>query len=88
MHERLPPEIPFFAVRDDRPLIGIVATEDGRDVTRYFEDEAAAATALTPAAVEEALSAIGSWSDLDWDDMERALDRIRHDSSPTPLIDP
>ena len=26
------------------------------------------------------MSVIGAWSDLDWDEMERELDRIRHES--------
>lgn len=34
-----------------------------------------------------ALDLIGSWSDIPWDEMEEALDRIRHESEPTPPID-
>jgi hypothetical protein len=29
----------------------------------------------------------GSWSDMDWDEMEQGLYRIRHESKPTPPID-
>jgi uncharacterized protein (DUF433 family) len=36
--------------------------------------------------VAEALSLIGAWSDLDWDETIAALDRIRHESKPTPPI--
>ncbi len=77
-----------LTVRDDRPLIEMAARGDGRDVTCYFEGEDAADTSLTPAAIAEALGAIGSWSELDWHDMVRALDRIRHESRPTPPIEP
>jgi hypothetical protein len=35
-------------------------------------------------AIEETLALAGSWSDLDWDTMEEELDRIRHESKPTP----
>jgi len=35
-------------------------------------------------AIEETLALAGSWSDLDWDKMEEELDRIRHESKPTP----
>ena len=28
----------------------------------------------------------GAWSDLDWDEAEKELDRIRHESNPTPPI--
>ncbi len=37
-------------------------------------------------AIEDTLALAGSWSDLDWDDMIRELDRIRHESTPTPPI--
>jgi len=37
--------------------------------------------------IQRALSAIGAWSDLDFDEMLDALDRIRHRSKPTPPID-
>jgi hypothetical protein len=35
-------------------------------------------------AIEETLALAGSWSDLDWNEVEQALDRIRHESKPTP----
>ena len=38
-------------------------------------------------AIAATLALAGSWSDLDWDDMIRQLDRIRHESTPTPPID-
>ena len=37
--------------------------------------------------VQRALSAIGAWSHLDFDEMLDELDRIRHESKPTPPID-
>ena len=74
-------------VRDDQPLIGIVFQEDGHEVTRYFADEEAADAATAASRTGDALSAIGAWSDLDWAEMQEALDRIRHESRPTPAID-
>jgi uncharacterized protein (DUF433 family) len=41
----------------------------------------------TAARVERALSLAGAWSDLDFDEMLDALDRIRHESKPTPPRD-
>jgi len=38
-------------------------------------------------AIEETLALAGSWSDLDWDEMEKSLDRIRHESKPTPPLE-
>ena len=38
-------------------------------------------------AIEETLALAGSWSDLDWNKMEEALDHIRHESKPTPPLE-
>lgn len=69
-----------------QPLIGIPFAENGHEVIRYFIDETAADAAVREQAIQQAVSLAGSWSDLDWDEMEAALDRIRHDSPPTPPI--
>jgi hypothetical protein len=68
-------------------LIGIVLGEDEQQVVCYFTDEAAADAATADHALARALEAIGSWSDLDWDETAEALDRIRHESTPTPPIE-
>jgi hypothetical protein len=44
--------------------------------------EADAAVAAQPAG--DARSLAGAWSDLDWEEMADALDRIRHESTPIP----
>jgi hypothetical protein len=77
----------MLTARRGQPLIGIVTMEEGQAVTRYFTDTDAAGAAVTERRLQRALSAIGAWSDLDWDEMETALDRIRHESEPTPPID-
>ena len=76
-----------ISVRDDRPLIGIITRENGKDVTRYFTDEDEADAATPPASVQRALGLLGAWSDLDWDEAVSELDRIRHESQPTPPLD-
>ena len=70
MAERGTPQV-SLVVEDDQPLIAILLEEDGREVVRYFTDEGAADAALPHSATQDALAAIGSWSDLDWEDMER-----------------
>ena len=74
-------------VPDDRPLIGVFDRQNGRDVTRYFSDEAEADAATQPSVTQAALAVIGAWSDLDWDETIETLDRIRRESKPTPPID-
>ena len=59
----------------DQPLIAIPLEEDGREVVRYFTDDEAADAATAPRSVEEALALASVWSDLDWSEMEQALDR-------------
>ena len=84
-----PRHSPGLAVREDRPLIGIVLIEDGQEVTRYFADEAEAdaAVAATAQTVADARALAGAWNDLDWEEMVEELDRIRHANPPTPPID-
>jgi hypothetical protein len=74
-------------VRDGQPLIGIIVRENGQEVTRYFADEAAADATISKDDIQAALAAIGAFSDLDFDEMMDELDRIRHESKPTPPID-
>ncbi len=76
-----------MVVADDQPLIGVIERQNGRDVVRYFADEEAADGAIPRSATQAALAVIGAWSDLDWDETIKALDRIRHESKPTPPID-
>jgi hypothetical protein len=66
------------------PLIGIIVEEKGKEVVRYFTEEEQADRAA--AGVAEALSLAGVWSDLDLEDTLASLDRIRHESTPTPPI--
>jgi len=86
MRERRPHRVPSLLVRSDQPLIGVILEENGQEVVRYFADEAEADAALPQDAVQQALSLAGAWSDLDWDEAEAELDRIRHESQPTPPI--
>jgi hypothetical protein len=87
MPEMQPGKARSFIVGADQPLIGVLDEEDGREVVRYFTDEATADEAFGQDSVKRALGLAGAWSDLDWDEMESALDRIRHESKPTPPID-
>ena len=68
------------------PLIGLIFEEDGHEVVRYFTEETAADAAVSDKATQDALGVIGAWRDLDWDETVAALDRIRHESKPTPPI--
>ena len=78
-----------LTARGHQPLIGIPFGDGPDETVRYFtsEEEADRAVARDESGIERALSAIGAWSDLDFDDMLDALDRIRHQSKPTPPID-
>jgi hypothetical protein len=85
MAEQIDQAAPLSSVFD-QPLIGIPFVENGHEVIRYFIDEAAADAAVREQAIQQAVSLAGSWGDLDWDEMEAALERIRHESPPTPPI--
>jgi hypothetical protein len=85
MPER-PVEHPSFAVRSDQPLVGVIAQENGQEVVRYFTDDEPSRDAHDPR-VQRALSLAGAWGDVDWEQTAEDLDRLRHESKPTPPID-
>jgi hypothetical protein len=68
----------------DQPLIGIVFYEKGQDVVHYFAEDFEADAVSSRRTIQEVLALAGAWSDLNWDEMEKGLDRIRHESQPTP----
>jgi hypothetical protein len=76
-----------FDVPSGHPLIGIPLEEDGRDVVRYFADEAEADKALAAHKHRDVRHLAGAWKDLDWEAAADELDRIRHESAPTPPVD-
>lgn len=71
---------------DDQPLIGVPVRLNGKHNVRYFTDEDEADGALAHDSIQAALRVAGAWSDLDWDEALAELDRIRHESKPTPPI--
>jgi hypothetical protein len=77
---------PSMNVRPNRPLIGVVTVEDGEAVVQYFADENDADAALAQRA-SGGRALAGVWADLVWDDTVADLDRIRHESKPTPPIE-
>jgi len=79
--------VPSFTLSGNQPLIGIPFEENGQEVVRYFSEETQADKAVSEDATQRALDLAGAWSDLDWDEMEKALDRIRHESKPTPPLE-
>ena len=78
---------PLITTTEHQPLIGIPFQENGKEVIRYFSEEAQADKAVSEDAKQKALALAGAWSDLDFDEMLDALDHIRHDSKPTPPIE-
>jgi hypothetical protein len=81
-----PGRVASLAVRPDLPLIGVVLIENGQEVVRYFANEADADSVIASHATTDTRSLAGAWADLEWEEAIDALDRIRHDSEPTPPI--
>ncbi len=69
-----------------QPLVGVF-TDDDSDVVQYFAEEPQAPPTTPSRGAQDALSVIGAWSDMDWDELAESLDRIRHESPPTPPIE-
>jgi DNA/RNA-binding domain of Phe-tRNA-synthetase-like protein len=78
----------FASLQGDRgqPLIGVIAEEQGQEVVRYFTEEQEADKVMVQNTTQDALALAGAWSDLEWDELEKALDSIRHESHPTPPL--
>ncbi len=75
-----------FVARQNQPLIAVPIEQDGREEVHYFVDEAAADAALRQTAEQAPMKLAGVWSDLDAEAMLDALDRLRHESKPTPPL--
>ena len=69
-----------------QPLIGVIAEEQGHEVVRYFTEEQEADRIMVQNTTQDALALSGAWSDLEWDELEKALESIRHESHPTPSL--
>ena len=87
MSELKPRPRPSLTVRADQPLIGVMDQQDGTEVVCYFTDEADADEALGDIGIHQALNLAGAWKEIDSDDFLDELDRIRHQSKPTPPIE-
>lgn len=86
MSERQSESDTSLGARLDQPLIAVVIEHAGQEEVRYFVDEADADAALERVARPGPLKLAGIWRDLDADAMLDELDRIRHQSKPTPPI--
>ena len=72
----------------DQPLIGVVSGPAEERVVCYtigdpVDDPATDADQR----LQRALAVVGAWRDLDWDEFADDLDRLRHESPPTPPIE-
>lgn len=76
---------PGLIVGRKQMLFGVPVDENGHEAVRYFVEDADPELDEDEG-VRQALSVIGAWSDLDWDEALDELDRIRHESPPTPPI--
>jgi hypothetical protein len=75
-----------FTAYRNQPLIGVILQESGQEVVRYFAEEADADAAISSSAIQGVLNLAGVWSDLSWEEVEKDLYRIRHESNPTPPL--
>ena len=74
-------------VERDQPVVATPLIEDGREVVRDAVETETTTPSPLPDSVLNALSLAGAWDDLDWNETVEALDRIRHESRPTPPIE-
>jgi len=75
-----------LAASGNQPLIGVVLVRDGEETVQYYCREEDAEAEIPASATKDALALAGAWSDLDWGELDKALDLIRHQSPPTAAI--
>lgn len=78
-----------LTTRRSQPLIGIPTGEGDDEVVRYFtsDEEVDEARSKDRASLRRALSLAGAWKHIDEEggpDMLDELDRMRHETKPTP----
>jgi DNA/RNA-binding domain of Phe-tRNA-synthetase-like protein len=78
----------FTSLQGDlgQSLIGVIAEDQGHEVVHYFTKEQEADKVMVHNTTQDALALAGAWSDLEWDELEKALESIRHESHPTPPL--
>jgi hypothetical protein len=72
--------------QSESPLIGVPVGQQGHERVVYFVDETEADQALQQSADRPAIKLAGVWRDLDAEKMLRELDRLRHETKPTPPV--
>ena len=81
-----------LTTRRDQPLIGVPIRQGADEVVQYFTSEAEADRALAheSADIERVPRLIGAWEHIDAEegpDMLEELDRLRHESKPSPPLE-
>jgi len=84
---RKPRQGDYLVARPGQPLISVKVPRDGLEEIFYFTDEQTARTVVAQLAPRSALELAGAWSDLDWDEVEAELQRIRREQTITPAFD-
>jgi hypothetical protein len=70
----------------ESPLIGVPTGQQGQERVVYFVDDDEADQALQQQAHRPAIKLAGVWRDLDAEEMLTKLDRLRHETKPTPPV--
>lgn len=81
------PRATSFDLPYEQPLIAVPLEENGQWVVRYFTSEEAAVRDLASRKCRDVRELAGVWQDLDWEAAADELDRLRHETAPTPPID-
>jgi hypothetical protein len=74
---------PELIVRPGQQLVQVPDEENGKPITRvYVRDVNELSRDSDNETLRVALSTVGAWSALDWEETEAELDRIRHEGQP------
>lgn len=78
-----------IVVEGDQPLVSIpTIRHDGTVSVTYLVDDDEIVDPMPAESVAKLRSLAGVWNDISWEEMEADLHRIRHESVPTPPLEP
>lgn len=85
---------PVVVERNGKPFAVVISPEQYERLRRQGEeagngraDRATADEATVKDRPRDGRHLAGAWADLDWEELADELDRIRHESKPTPIIE-
>lgn len=87
MAQRQPDPTQTRRVRGNDHVLLVPVDGPDRDLAEMIIEDETSMSIASDEAIVALKSLAGAWSDLDWEDLESDLRRVRHESAPSPVLD-